>query len=132
MKDAYLHPVSRRQALKGIAAAGATTWATPVVASIGLHTRSGSLCPDCSPACGGNNARCEGPGPPPQDPCICAQRHEGGCVCVDWDAPLECRPCLTDAQCEPHEFCMDIVPPCEVCFEDPQPPSICRPRCQSR
>jgi hypothetical protein len=129
MKDAYLHPVSRRQALKGIAAAGTAAWATPVIATIRTRPRDGSpLCLDCSPACGGNNPSCEGP--PPNDPCFCAQRHEGGCVCIQGDFQEPCIPCLSDADCGPDSHCVDFAFPCS-CVEDwyPHPSPFCWGRC---
>jgi hypothetical protein len=121
MADAHLHRISRRRMLKRIGAAGTVAWAVPVIATVGTPAWAGSLCPDCSPACGDNHSRCENPG---NDPCICARRHEGGCACVEWDGPFRCGPCLTDADCGPDVFCIDIVPPCP-CTEK----TMCRARC---
>ena len=121
-------PISRRQVLKRLGSAGTAIWATPIVASIRPRGPTASLCPDCSPACGDNNAACQGP--PPNDPCICAQRHEGGCVCIQWDAHEPCRPCGSDADCESHQYCVDFEPPCPPCIEGQQPTTAnCWGRC---
>jgi hypothetical protein len=119
--------ISRRKMLKRIGAGATIVWSAPVLTSIRTpaFATSPARCPTCSPFCGGENPRCEDPG---DDPCACVQRHEGGCECVQTDFLEECKSCLSDADCEPDQFCVDVIPPCLSCPEG-GPTSICWGRC---
>jgi hypothetical protein len=117
--------VSRRKMLKRIGVGATTAWSLPVLRTVSVaHAAVGSECGTCDTCPGGSLCG----GAPPGEPCFCAQRHEGGCLCASFDVPPDCSvACQTDADCGPLYVCIDLGPNC-LCAVD-QPTTVCVGRC---
>jgi hypothetical protein len=125
--------ISRRKALKRVAAGTALAWSAPVLTSISTtaFAQYGGPCPECPPL------NCAGPVVECATGCFCVPLEEGGgCFCAG--TPLVCTGpgfgdiCDTDADCEALGFaghrCVRMVAgSCPQC--DPTGNSLCARPC---
>ena len=113
---------SRRDLIKKAAIGTGVVWAAPVMlnsispAHAGTPSPSKQECLECLPFGPGNPHELCG-GAPPGEPCFCVALNEGGCACVQGDAPIgPCsfieNTCRTNADCGGGRVCMAVDPPC--------------------
>lgn len=117
-----LNGVSRRTAIKSVAAGGALVWAAPAITSVGSafgqQTSPNPVCPGERWSCGEEPTFC---GPDGFPTCFCDRTTEGATFC--WDTGVFCDAltvCTTSADCPAGSACF----PSTCCLT-----AVCIPAC---
>lgn len=110
--------VSRRVALKRLAAGTAAAWAAPALLSVSASAGAAStVCPTCS---AGGDACFEPCGDGPNGACLCARKTDGTCACF---TPIcSSTLCAADGDCPEGWACV-----AQCCG-----PPTCAPLCSTR
>jgi hypothetical protein len=112
-----LERISRRRALKRVAAGAAVAWSAPVLTSLSAPAFAQygpcPVPPPCGPACASSGFRdCQ-----VAPPCICVETVEGECACVQFN--IGTVACSATTDCGAGAVCVN-----ETCLGD-----FCQPLC---
>lgn len=110
--------VSRRTAIKSVAAGGALVWAAPAITTLG-----GSAFAQVSPVpqCPGTNWECddvlvECGASGPLEYCLCDTTVEGATFCWEDQFCEDLQPCSSSDTCDPGYACVTTCCPEPMCF----------------
>jgi hypothetical protein len=110
-------PISRRSALKRVAATGAFVWSAPVLLSMNSAATAGTLPPpSCVGGSCGNLTTCS----PTNPDCVCFTRHGDGGICLPGNTDCAQLTACPDGTCPPGFACLD-----NTCCDGK--PSVCVP-----